>query len=213
MPRNTIKIKICGITNLEDALFSSQAGAHALGFIFTKKSPRYINPVAAKKIISKLDPFIVKVGVFMDGEMENVRDIALNLGLDVLQLHGQESPAYCSYFKDKFKVVKVFFPHQRPFNKAVTAYRRVDAFMFDIQYSEKQTGKKQLSSDSLREIEKIIEEGKRVVISGGLTPDNLEQVKKINPYAVDVASGVEKLVGEKDKELVSLFIKRVQDEQ
>ena len=101
-----IKVKICGITNLEDALLASSCGTDALGFIFSKKSPRCIKRKEAKRIICQLDPFVVKVGVFLNHQRKEVLDIASYLGLDALQFHGQESPSYCHFFRPKFKVIK-----------------------------------------------------------------------------------------------------------
>jgi len=203
-----IKVKTCGITNIEDALICSNEGADALGFIFSQKSPRYISRQAAKKIISKLGPFVIKVGVFLDQEKQKVLDIATNLGLDILQFHGNETPAYCSFFKQKFKVIKVFFPQDRPFKNKISRYK-VDAFLFDIKYEDKAQGRKVLAKDVLKELFALIKEGYNVIISGGLSPNNIDAVKRLSPYAVDVASGIEKFIGKKDKELVSRFIKRI----
>ena len=203
-----VKVKICGITNLEDALFTSARGADAVGFIFSKRSPRYITKQKAKKIISKLDPFLVKVGVFVNEEKQKVLDIASYLSLDVLQFHGDESPAYCSYFRRKFKVIKVFFPEDRPFDKKVIRYN-VDAFLFDVRYEEKIKGVKTLPRDVLKEIAAFIKSGKRIIISGGLNTGNIVELKKYKPYAVDVASGVEEFVGKKDHKLVDDFIRKV----
>ena len=206
-----MKVKICGITNLDDAVFCSSAGVDALGFIFSKKSPRYIKPEAAKKIISQLDPFISKVGVFLDEDKEKVAQIASYIGLDVLQFHGKEIPSYCSFFTPKWKVVKVLFPQDRPFKSRLARYK-VDAFLFDIQYEEKGKGVKGLSKEILKEVVALIKDGRRVIISGGLMVNSVTKIKKLSPYAVDVASGVENFVGEKDKELVQLFIRRAKDE-
>jgi phosphoribosylanthranilate isomerase len=203
-----IKIKICGITNLEDALFCSENGADALGFIFSKKSPRYINESQADRIISRLDPFINTVGVFLDEERGKVFEIAERLNLDILQFHGQESPAYCDYFRQKFKVIKVFFPENKPLKREVPYYK-VDAYLFDIKREHKIQGKTILSGSSLAEIAAFIKEGRQVIISGGLGVKNIAQVIKLKPYAVDIASGLEELVGKKDKDLVRLFIQKV----
>jgi phosphoribosylanthranilate isomerase len=207
-----IKVKVCGITNLEDALFCSKAGADALGFIFSKKSPRYLKEKQAKEIIDNLDPFVSKVGVFMDEEKERVFEIASFLNLDVLQFHGRESPSYCAYFKKKFKVIKVLFPQDRPFKEKILKYKKVDGFLFDIKYEEKIKGKKNLSKEILKELRFLIKEGVKVIISGGLNVDNVLEVKKISPYAVDVCSGLEKFVGKKDKDLVIKFIQKVKNE-
>lgn len=205
-----IKLKICGITNLEDAFLCSKKGADALGFILSKKSPRYINKQEAGKIIAKLDPFVVKVGVFLDQEKDKVLDIALRLKLDVLQFHGKESPAYCNFFKKNFKIIKVFFPEDNPIEKKISLYN-IDAYMFDIKYEQKIKGIKELSDAFLKNISEIIRSGKRVIISGGLNVNNIGKVKKIKPYAFDIASGVEQLVGKKDANLVDLFIKKVKE--
>ena len=203
-----IKVKICGITNLEDAQDCSDSGADALGFIFSRKSPRYLSPQAAGKIISKLDPFLVKVGVFLDEKKETVYDTAVKLNLDVLQFHGQETAAYCRSFKPRFKVIKVFFPEDRPYLKKVASYK-ADGFMFDIKYQQKIKGSRELPLEALKEIKKLISLGKRVIISGGLNLNNVTKIKKIKPYALDLSSGLERLVGKKDQTLVKAFIKKV----
>ncbi len=202
-----IKIKICGITNLEDALLCSEKGADAVGFIFSKKSPRYIKKQEAARIINKLDPFMIKVGVFLDEEKDKVLDIASTLNLDVLQFHGKESPAYCNFFKKKFKIIKVFFPEDKPIMNKISLYH-IDAYMFDIKYEQKIKGIKKLSDTFLDDVSEVIKSGKRVIISGGLNVNNIDKVKKLKPYAFDIASGVEQLVGRKDKNLVDLFIKK-----
>jgi phosphoribosylanthranilate isomerase len=207
-----IKIKICGITSLEDAYLCSSEGADALGFIFSQKSPRYIKKDRAKKIIDNLDPFIVKVGVFVDEDKDKVFDLASYLNLDVLQFHGKESPVYCKYFRPKFKVIKTLFPQDRPFEKKIFQYKKVDAFLFDIKYEEKLRGKKSLSKEILREISCLVKKGIKVIISGGLTVDNILNIKKISPYAVDVCSGVEEFVGKKSEELVHKFIQKIKNE-
>lgn len=206
-----IKVKICGITNLEDALQVSSAGADALGFIFSKKSPRYINKRKAQEIIQHLDPFLAKVGIFLDQGKQEVLDISSSLHLDILQFHGREAPEYCHFFKPMFKVVKVFFPKDSPYEEKISSYK-IDAFMFDIKYEEKTKGRKVLSAKVLRKISGLIKKGKRVIISGGLNIKNVDNVKKLKPYALDVASGVESSVGKKDSQLIKAFIKKVKYE-
>jgi len=202
-----LKVKICGITNKEDALSCVRAGADALGFIFTKKSSRYITYVEAKKIIEALDPFTLTVGVFLDETKEKVSEVAEKLSLDVLQFHGKESPAYCNFFKQKYKIIKVFFPEDRPFAETMKAYR-VDACLFDIKLENKLQLRQVLSDDLLKEIAALIKGGSRVIISGGLTVKNVARISRLHPYAVDVASGVEKFVGKKDEQLVKMFIEK-----
>ncbi|MDD4954792.1 MAG: phosphoribosylanthranilate isomerase [Candidatus Omnitrophica bacterium] len=205
-----VKVKICGITNLEDALACSKEGADALGFIFSKKSPRYITEKEAAKIISGLDPYITKVGVFMDEEKEKVFETANMLSLDALQFHGKENQSYCLGFAPRFRVIKVFFPEDSPFASKISRYK-INAAMFDVKYEQKAPGKNTLDKDMLKEISKLIKSGNRVVISGGLSVKNISQIAKLNPYAVDVSSGLEKFVGKKDMELVREFIKKVKN--
>lgn len=204
-----MKVKICGITNSEDALMVSKQGADAIGFIFSPRSPRYLSRKTAQKIIRSLDPFVVKVGVFLDEEKQKVLDIAHELNLEVLQFHGKETPAYCRFFKPKFKVIKTLFPQDSPYKPNIHRYA-ADAFLFDVKYEEKLKGTKRLSGTALKEISRLIKEGVRVIISGGLSPSNIAGIKRLNPYGVDVAGGVEKFVGRKDERLIKMFMEKAQ---
>lgn len=206
-----IKVKICGITNLEDALVCSKEGADALGFVFSKKSPRYITEKEAAKIISGLDPYITKVGVFLDEEKEKVQDIANMLCLNALQFHGKETPSFCASFTPKFKVIKVFFPEDSPVASKILRYK-IDAAMFDIKYEKKTKDENTLDKNMLKEISALIKAGSRIIISGGLNVKNISQIARFKPYAVDVSSSLEKFVGKKDIELVREFIKKVKIE-
>jgi len=205
------RVKICGITNFEDASFALQKGADALGFIFCKRSPRSISPLTARKIIAKLGPFMLSVGVFMDEARERVTEIARSVGLDALQFHGRETPRYCSFFRGSFRVIKVFSPDDLAAIDAITKYK-VDAYMFDVPYEEKLQGKKAIDCKQLKRIKELKKHGVPVIVSGGLSVSNVfSVVKKLSPYAVDVASGLETLAGVKDKKLVAQFIKRAKD--
>ncbi|MCF7916632.1 MAG: phosphoribosylanthranilate isomerase [Candidatus Omnitrophica bacterium] len=206
-----VRVKICGITNLEDAKLAERLGADALGFIFTKKSPRYIKEAQVKKIISSLGPFISKVGVFMDQEKSEVLEIAESTGIDTLQFHGKETASYCNFFKSRhqFKVIKVCFRNQSIKNTA--RYKNLDAIMFDIPYQQKQKEKKTLSDKFLETIKKEIKKGKRIILSGGLDVENVEGIIKLYPYGVDVTSGTEELVGKKNEKLVKKFIEKVKN--
>lgn len=198
-----VKVKICGITNIEDALFCSQAGADALGFIFYRQSPRYITPQKAKKIINKVGPFVSCVGVFVNEDKEKVSRIADYLNLDALQFHGRESYAYCRYFMRRFRVIKVFFPPELP----KRAFVKVDAYLFDVKIEDK--GKGRTIKDSfLKEIKAI--KSQKIILSGGITPANVSKlISRMKPYAVDTASGVEVSPGKKDKKMVVDFIRKV----
>jgi len=202
-----VKVKICGITNLEDALYASSCGADVLGFIFTVKSPRCLALPAAKKIIAALDPWVLKCGVFMDQPKEEVLGIARILKLDILQFHGGESAAYCKTFMPEFRVVKVLFPQDRPYAKMMARYK-VDAYLFDIKPQDKDGKVRVLPEDIQAELAGLIKAGEKIIISSGLNINNIASIIKLGPYGVDVASGVEKFVGGKDPVKVASFIKK-----
>jgi phosphoribosylanthranilate isomerase len=203
-----VKVKICGITNLDDALFCSNCGADALGFIFYRGSPRYIPPSKAKKIIKKIGPFVIKVGVFVDRPRESVARIAQDLGLDVLQFHGQESPTYCHFFKKGFQVIKTVFATDAFPPQEFKRYK-VDAYLFDVAWKRKLRGEKSLGLEFFKRLAGLRGDEK-IIASGGLNPKNITALLRIiKPYAVDVASGVESLPGKKDKRKVLEFIKKV----
>lgn len=204
-----VKVKICGITDVKDALLCSAAGAHALGFIFTEKSPRCLKEKQAAKIIASLGPFITKVGVFLDQDKDEVLRLASSLGLDALQFHGAEDADYCRFFQGRFKVIKTIFPGKKLLSQS--AFFPADAFLVDVKYEDKVRGEKYLPPAVLKEIPAVIKTGKRVIVSGGLDPDNVAEIVRRRPYAVDVASGVEAGVGRKDKRLVAKFIERTKD--
>ncbi|MBL7197558.1 MAG: phosphoribosylanthranilate isomerase [Candidatus Omnitrophica bacterium] len=200
------KVKICGITNIKDALQSVWCGADALGFVFFKKSKRYINPKEAKKIIEILPPWIFKVGLFVNEKIANVRKIAKDCKLDFIQLHGDENQSYLKKLKG-LRIIKAIRIKEK------IAFRNLDnlaceLLLFDA-YSKVEfggTGRK-FNWDVNREIKKI---RKPYIISGGLTPFNVHQaVKRFLPYAVDVSSGVERRPGKKDERLIKEFIRNV----
>lgn len=198
-----VKVKICGITNEEDARYCSWAGADALGFIFWQKSPRYISPRLAKKIVKVLDPFISLVGVFVDESREKAYDIASYVGIDGVQFHGKESASYCDFFRKQFFVIKTFFP---PLT-VTPAVRTVDACLFDMRWEDKQRGVKRIPASSLKKIARFGES--KIIISGGITVTSVAAlVSSTRPYAVDVSSGVEMFPGKKDKVLVKKFIEK-----
>lgn len=203
-----VKVKICGITNLEDGLAACAAGADSLGFIFTKKSPRYIKPQDARKIISQLDPFTAKVGVFVDENIETVIETIKQAGLTAVQLHGSEPGYYAHKINEIAAVIKVFFTGNKPLHESISPYR-VNSYLFDIRYEDKINGSKQLSTSALAQIKQIINSGCRVIISSGLTSKNLAKVLSLKPYAVDVSSGVEDMPGKKNHQLMREFIQRV----
>ena len=198
-----VKVKICGITSLDDARMAVDAGADALGFVFYDKSPRYINPVAAAKIIAKLPPFVQTVGLFVNEEVEQVNWTADFCGLDVVQLHGDESPEDC--LEVKRRVIKVFRIQNivsiEPLKKYQVSGYLLDAWCPDCYGG---TGK-----TFNWEVAAAARQYGRIILAGGLSADNVaEALQAVQPYAVDVSSGVESAPGKKDAEKVKMFIKR-----
>jgi phosphoribosylanthranilate isomerase len=205
-----VRIKICGITNLEDAQLAAQLGAHALGFIFYAKSPRCVPPEAARDIIVQLPPFVTSVGVFVDEEAAVVRDLAARVGLDWLQLHGQETPEYCRSLGRR--VIKGFRIKNEDSLAALAAYRgAAQALLLDT-YKKGQTGGTGESFDW-----RLAQDARQfgpIILAGGLTPDNVARAVEIaQPQAVDVASGVETAPGKKDVEKLRAFFSAVASSQ
>lgn len=197
-----MKVKICGITNNEDAQKAMFYGAYAVGFIFHKKSPRYVSPSKARKLIEALPPFIVPVGVFVDLKEKAVRDICQFTRIRTVQFHGEETAVYCKRFAD-CKIIKAFRVNDLFDVTGVKKYK-VDAYLFDT-YQENQLGGtgKTFNWDLLKEHRF----DKPVILSGGLTASNVgEGIKAVNPYAVDVSSGVEKSPGIKDPRKIREFM-------
>ncbi len=197
----TTRVKICGITNIEDAKMAVEAGAAALGFIFHKKSPRYVSPSKVRPIIEALPPFVTPVGVFVNCSEHAVRDICRLARVATVQFHGEESPGYCKRF-NHFKIIKAFHVSDVFDFKSVLQYK-VDAYLFDT-FQEGTAGGtgKTFNWDLL----KNYKFDKPVILSGGLNPENVRQaIEAVRPYAVDVSSGVEKAPGVKGYQLVQAF--------
>jgi len=200
-----VRIKVCGITNREDALLSVDLGVDALGFIFAP-SPRGITPQEAKKIIQVLPPFIERVGVFVNEASWRVRTIAKFCSLTCLQFHGDESPHYCVQFNQK--VIKSFSLKDK-IPKDISHYK-VSAYLVDTFLKGKRGGTgKTCNWEIARKIRNI---GFSLILSGGLTPNNVgEAIIKVKPYAVDVASGVEEMPGKKSEKKLRQFIQNVRE--
>ncbi|HUJ10707.1 MAG TPA: phosphoribosylanthranilate isomerase [Verrucomicrobiae bacterium] len=198
-----VKIKICGITNLDDAELAVGLGADALGFTFYPKSPRSIKVTDAANICNALPPFVAKVGVFVN-ELEYEIEKALNdCLLNVLQFHGDEPPGFCQKFAAKsIKAIRV---RDEESLRAATEYD-VDAFLLDTYTDESRGGTGRTFDWSLAVSAKEILSAP-IILSGGLTTANVQEaIRKVRPYAVDVASGVEREPGRKDPEKLRRFI-------
>jgi phosphoribosylanthranilate isomerase len=203
-----VRVKICGITNPEDALLAASLGADALGFNFYPKSPRSIEPEAVRDIIKNLPPLVLSVGVFVDKEAETVREVAESVGLDWIQLHGQESPEYCRALGRR--VIKAFRIQDQSGLAILPDYRdAVQAFLLDT-YRPGIPGGTGETFDW--ELARQARDLGPVILAGGLTAANVGQAITVaQPAAVDVASGVEAVPGRKDPEKVKKFIEIVKD--
>ncbi|MDP1995189.1 MAG: phosphoribosylanthranilate isomerase [Ignavibacteria bacterium] len=194
-----MKVKICGITNIDDALLAEQLGADALGFIFYKRSKRYISPDIAKVISQKLSAFTLKVGVFVNETEDEINRIAATAKLNLIQLHGDEKPEMIS--KLMLPSIKSF-RIEEGFNFSTLEEYPCTNFLFDT-FSQNEFGGTGKTFDwniippSLR---------KRVIIAGGVSEKNVEEIfTKINPYAVEVSSSLEISPGKKDHDKMECF--------
>lgn len=196
-----VRVKICGITNLEDAEAAVRFGADALGFVFYRKSPRYIDPREAGGIIRALPPFVTKVGVFVNETLDEVRRAREEASLDRVQLHGDETPEYCE--KTGSGVIKAFRIRVRADIEELALYD-VSAFLLDT-YREDTPGGTGETFNWEIAVEASSE--RRIILSGGLNAENVAMaIKTVRPYAVDVSSGVESAPGKKDLEKMKKFI-------
>jgi phosphoribosylanthranilate isomerase len=199
-----VRVKICGIKRLEDALAAVDAGADAIGLNFWRPGRRYVAPETARVIARALPPFVARVGVFVDEDPETIRKIATLCGLDALQLHGSETPEFCRQFdRPVIKGVKVHGPE----SVDGLARYQVAAFLLDAHVPGEMGG-------TGRRFDWILavraKEAGPVILSGGLTPENVaDAIRTATPYAVDVASGVE-TDGQKDPAKIGAFVAQVQ---
>jgi phosphoribosylanthranilate isomerase len=199
-----VRVKICGITNAKDAEMAVEAGADALGFIFVAGTPRYIDLDAAREIVNDLPPFVSPVGVFADHPVEEVERVMDRCGFRTVQLHGSEAPEYCRHLA--VSVIKTFRVKSGGPPPPFEAYR-VHAFLLDTFVEGRLGGTGQTFPLEVASSAKAFG---RVIIAGGLNPDNVAQViREVHPYAVDVSSGVESKPGRKDPQKLRDFIASV----
>ena len=198
-------VKICGITNLDDALAAVAAGADALGFNFYKPSPRYITPQHAREIIEQI-PELLTVGVFVNEEPDKVRAIAKEAGLRALQLHGDETPEYCRALAGYY-VIKTFAVSDTFDIQAAREYK-VEAIMLDTKHNKLRGGTGQVFDWSVAQ-----QAGKtipKLFLAGGLSPENVENaVEIVSPFAVDACSALEDTPGKKNPERMRVFVNAV----
>lgn len=196
-----VKVKVCGMTSLKDALNAVEGGADAVGFIFYKKSPRSVTMKTVREIVLELPPFVDTVGVFVDETAEQINKIADYCNLDIIQLHGDESPTFCK--KIRRKVIKAFRVKDMQSVKKLSSFQ-VSGFLLDTFSENLHGGTGKVFDWNLALPAKKFGP---VIMAGGLTPNNVQQaVRQIRPYGVDVCSGVESEPGIKDHKKVRAFL-------
>jgi len=211
MNRGRIRIKVCGINRLEDALCAIEAGVDALGFIFHRRSPRHIDPEEARQLISRLPPFISTVGVFVDKKRSEVEEIIDYCGLDYAQLHGNESPKYCERLlrlASPCHIIKAFRVGPLTTAGEFEPYvPHVKAFLLDTYDKELAGGTGRNFDWSIIAALKL---ARPYILAGGLNPGNVaDAVRAAGPSFLDVCSGVEEKPGVKDHRLVREFVRAV----
>lgn len=195
-----MKIKICGITNLEDALGAIEAGADALGFVFYEKSPRYIDPFKAREIVDKLPPFIQTVGLFVNENSSFINQICTNSKMQLAQIIDDEH--YTDFDRLGFKYIRVLrAKSQKDILENLGNYTLVDAFVENFGGEGKRVALEWFKNLDCS----------KIVLAGGLNESNLHELKGFNFYGVDVSSGVEITKGKKDKNKMINFVKAVNE--
>ncbi len=191
-----MRVKICGITNLRDALHAVACGADALGFVFYNKSPRYITPKNAQHIIEQLPPFVERVGLFVNEGVETIDTVCRYTGISLAQIHFDVDEESLDLIETKtLPVVRAKSPED--VHRFSDRYRLVDA------YCEAYGGSgKRLNLEWFEEVD-----CSKIILAGGLTPENVDEVKRFGFYGVDVSSGVESVKGKKDPQKVERFIR------
>jgi phosphoribosylanthranilate isomerase len=202
------KIKICGITDNKNAILAANAGAWALGFIFVKNSPRFINPEKAAEIILRLPEKIEKIGVFANLQIENVINIVKTVKLSIIQLHGEESPEFCSGLKKELKkpIIKAFRLKDKNDLQKISDYKNIVDYILLDTFSEIELG----GTGKVFDWNLAVEAKKQeipLILAGGLNPENIiSAIKTVHPFACDISSGVEAQKGIKDKDkIIALF--------
>ena len=200
------RVKICGITRAEDATEAVRHGADALGLVFYPPSPRAVTFEQAREVVACLPPFVTVVGLFVDAERAEISEALARVRIDLLQFHGSESPEQCS-------------GHGRPYIKAVQMREGVDLARVEAEYTDAagllldsyQAGKPGGTGAVFDWARIPPEMAGRIVLAGGLDPDNVEAaVRRVRPYAVDVSGGVERAKGIKDAARIAAFLRGVE---
>ena len=204
------KVKFCGITNLDDAKLAVELGADALGYNFYRRSPRFIEPAAAQAIVRSLPASVMNVGVFVNEERAAVEETARMVGLDTLQFHGDEDVSICEGW-DSWNVIRaVRVATVDDISRVHAALEAADFALVDTHVEGEYGGTgKAIAEEVMTELAEQVD-GSRLIIAGGLTPESVgDIVQTLVPFAVDVASGIECVPGNKSVEKMATFIEAV----
>lgn len=201
-------IKICGITNLEDAICAVEAGADALGFNFYRPSPRYLSPASARQIIDRLPKHLLKVGVFVNEDAQIVKSVVSEAGITAVQLHGDESPEYCAGLNGYYVIKALAVDDQFSVDKPLKYPS--EAVMLDASHKKLRGGTGQTIDWALAK--RVNDMGVMLYLAGGLSTDNvLEAIKIVNPHAVDVCTALEDSPGKKNPESIRAFCRVIRN--
>ncbi|MBT8129536.1 MAG: phosphoribosylanthranilate isomerase [Gammaproteobacteria bacterium] len=202
------RVKICGITRVEDALAASVMGVDAIGLVFYPKSPRHVSIEQAASICSQLPAFITTVALFLDAEQVFVDDVIRQLPIDLLQFHGAEDPAYCERFDRPYiKALGMASLSQEGLISQSRAYKHARGLLLDS-HAEGAAG----GTGETFDWNSIPDLNTPVILAGGLTVDNVsDAIRRVRPWAVDVSSGVETGKGIKNVDLMSAFMQEVEN--
>ena len=203
----SVRVKICGITRVEDALVAAQYGADAIGFVFWRQSARSISPAQAREIVLRLPPFVNVVGVYVDPSPEWVEETSITAGMNLLQFHGEETPEFCNQFKLPYiKALRV--RREMDLLQYAELYQNAKGLLLDAYTAGMPGGTGQVFDWSLIPTDFPLP----LVLSGGLNSDNVvNAIRQVRPWAVDVSSGVEAAKGIKDVNKISAFMQGVKN--
>jgi phosphoribosylanthranilate isomerase len=199
-------IKICGITNVDDARVAIDAGTDALGFNFYQPSPRYISPENAREIIEQLPDSVLTVGVFVNEDTDSLKNIAAQAGIAAVQLHGDESPRYCRELAATYEVIKVLAVSDDFDPQAAQVYE-VQAIMLDTRDKTLRGGTGRAFDWSVAsQVNQLVP---KLFLAGGLSPENIEEaIEMVNPFAVDACSSLEDSPGRKNEQRMRAFVEK-----
>lgn len=200
-----VKVKICGVTSVTDAVAIANAGADAIGLVFYEPSPRYVEPQIAREIALALPAFVNVVGLFVDAEPDEIRQVLDQVAIDTLQFHGQETERACSLYGRPY-IKSIAMRPDLDVSEKIALYPSASALLLDT-FVENLPGGTGQSFDW----QKVPDNSQKpLILAGGLTPENVQSaIVQTRPYAVDVSGGVESSIGRKDIDKVQKFIREV----